>query len=378
MATSRRAGNGDGSITSRKTKTKGVVWDVQITVTRRNGMRDRLTKCGFTSRDAAAKWRDEQKRVARALPTREKALTVPMLVERYLNEATGLAGSTITAYRSKLELYIRPMLNVRVAALKEKDLQAFADDVTAKVAGTGNAGAATTNLALAAIRGAYAWGAGKGGLIEYNPVPDMDITVVASSNDRRPFTTEEIKALLAASSDRTRIIWTLFLEAAPRAGELVALNWSSFDLDINKVTFDHIMSPESNYAQRVRRTKGKKARSAYFSDELCAQLRALKETQGATSSDPVFTTVRGPRRRISMMAMRQQWWKDLRAAGLSDRVPHELRHTWATNALANGVDVQTVASVLGHADLSTVLTYLHMDNGGASTANALRASLGYS
>lgn len=373
-----RAGNGDGSIKSRKTKTKGTVWDVQVTVTLHNGMSERVTKRGFPDRKTATAWRDEQRRLARAVPTRSKTLTVPLLVESYLEHALGIEQSTRGAYERMLKLYIRPLLNVRAAVIKESDMQDFADAVTEAVKAKGNAGTATALLALAAVRGAYAWGAGKGQLLPRNPMLDMAIKVAETPNDRRAFTRSEVQALMGAASDRGRPIWQLFLEAAPRAGELLALNWGDFDFEVNRVTFWRIMTPESNYSKIAVRTKGKKARNAYISDELCATLRALKEAQGATGADPVFTTIRGPRRRLSMMAMRQLWWKDLAAAGLGERVPHELRHTWATNALANGMDVQSVASVLGHADLSTVSKYLHMDNGGASTANALRASLGYS
>lgn len=372
-----RAGNGDGSIKPRKTKTKGTVWDVQVTVTLSTGLSERVTKRGFPDRKTATAWRDEQRRIARAAPARAKALTVPKLVEAYLDDAMGLEQSTRAAYARMLKLYIKPMLNMRVSTVKERDMQAFADGVTAKVKSTGNPGTATTLLALAAVRGAYAWGAGKGRLLDQNPMPDMAVQVAETPNGRRAFTRAEVQQLMLASTERSRPIWQLFLEAAPRAGELLALEWRDFDFAVNKVSFYRILTPESNYSQIAIRTKGKKARDAYISDELCATLRALKEEQGATGADPVFTTVRGPRRRLSMMAMRQLWWKDLKAANLSNRVPHELRHTWATNALANGVDVQTVADVLGHSDLSTVSKYLHMDKGGASVANALRASLGY-
>lgn len=39
---------------------------------------------------------------------------------------------------------------------------------------------------------------------------------------------------------------------------------------------------------------------------------------------------------------------------------HELRHTFATMALQNGVDVKTVSSMLGHYDAGfTLRTYTH-------------------
>lgn len=52
--------------------------------------------------------------------------------------------------------------------------------------------------------------------------------------------------------------------------------------------------------------------------------------------------------------------KILKAAGLEHIRFHDLRHTFATAALQNGVDVKTVSSMLGHYDAGfTLRTYTH-------------------
>ena len=68
--------------------------------------------------------------------------------------------------------------------------------------------------------------------------------------------------------------------------------------------------------------------------------------------------------------------KILKEAGLEHIRFHDLRHTFATLALQNGVDVKTVSAMLGHSSAGfTLATYTHTTTAAQHQAAAIMGSL---
>ena len=54
-------------------------------------------------------------------------------------------------------------------------------------------------------------------------------------------------------------------------------------------------------------------------------------------------------------------WRRSRArAGLPDVRIHDLRHTYASNAVSSGMPIQMVGRLLGHTQLQTTMRYAHL------------------
>ena len=118
--------------------------------------------------------------------------------------------------------------------------------------------------------------------------------------------------------------------------------------------------------RQISRINGKvveaplKTKNAYRVIPLGEQTQAvLQSQQKKTHSEYVFPSPNG--RPISPDSVRNMLRRVLKRAGLPYVRFHDLRHTFATLALQNGVDVKTVSSILGHFSAGFTLdTYAHV------------------
>jgi integrase len=89
-------------------------------------------------------------------------------------------------------------------------------------------------------------------------------------------------------------------------------------------------------------------------------LVALKELRGPgkpKDSDPVFPSVRSG---DSLQGARGWFPTALEAAGIENYSWHCNRHTFASRLVMAGVDLRTVAELLGHRTLQMVMRYSHL------------------
>jgi len=67
----------------------------------------------------------------------------------------------------------------------------------------------------------------------------------------------------------------------------------------------------------------------------------------------------------------------LKKAGIVDFTFHDLRHTFASHLVMEGVDITTVSRLLGHASLTMTLRYAHLaPKHMASAINVLSKKIG--
>ena len=91
---------------------------------------------------------------------------------------------------------------------------------------------------------------------------------------------------------------------------------------------------------------------------LNAQARAIVERQPRTESPYVFPSASDPARPISKNL--PLWHEARKRAGIEDVRLHDLRHTFASHAVMQGVPLPVVARLLGHRNVQMTLRYAHV------------------
>ena len=89
-------------------------------------------------------------------------------------------------------------------------------------------------------------------------------------------------------------------------------------------------------------------------------VQLLRERKKAALTQWIFPDPLRPERPVNPRCAYRRLKELLKQAGLPSLRFHDLRHTFATHALASGVDAKTLAGILGHTKASFTLdTYTH-------------------
>ena len=105
--------------------------------------------------------------------------------------------------------------------------------------------------------------------------------------------------------------------------------------------------------------KGRKQRLIYISsEETINNLKKYIEIRDSRNVDNDYLFVNKQGNQITINSIDNIYRKYKKKAKISkNSTPHSLRHTFATNLLANGADIRSVQEILGHANVSITERY---------------------
>ena len=195
-------------------------------------------------------------------------------------------------------------------------------------------------------------------LIPRNPTDDC-IAPKVQKFERKTLHPEDMKAYLDAANARGLLpMFYLALVSGLRKGELVALLWDDLDIE-NRTIFvskQYVRNPNGELTLSRPKTETSVRRVSIPQEaiDLLIQEHNKHPDNQYMFPSPATGEMYHP---DSVAKLHEKILKD---ADLEHIPLHGLRHTFATVALQNGVDVKTVSSMLGHYDAGfTLRTYTH-------------------
>lgn len=203
---------------------------------------------------------------------------------------------------------------------------------------------ATVNKTLAALDNFYTHlGLGPAQRSDGNKITRHDIPRRAPKALEPRAATRYVRAVEACQSARDRLMALLPLYAGLRVSEVAGL-------DVDDIT----MSARKGSIRVVG--KGTKVRTVEVNAELRPAVQAYLAVRPPTEEKALFLTRIGTR--PTPEAVDDVIAAITRAAGLDEHVTaHTLRHTFGTTLVRGGVDIVTVAELMGHASIETTRLY---------------------
>jgi len=155
----------------------------------------------------------------------------------------------------------------------------------------------------------------------------------------------ELKELFAAPALlKHRVVLTLIYSAGLRGQEVINLKVS--DIDFERKTI------------HIRQSKYKKDRIVPLAESMAVGLKKYLKAE-----NPHIWLFNGkePDGRYSVRGLSWVMRENLKKTSITKQVNlHSLRHSYATHLLEDGLNIVTLKELLGHAEITTTMIYLHV------------------
>ena len=362
---SKRRASGDGMIRRRESGR----WEGRIVVGHKeNGDSIFHYVSGDSQKEMLEKLHRDMDAYRGADLTEDSRMTLAQWLECWLETYTTgtMRESTRRSYRTYVERYINPRLGDRViSGLTSSDIQKLYTDLLehGRVHDHPQMGhrlSGTMVRRIHAMLHSALKAAAQAHLIARNPTEGAALPRM-EDRTRRALTRAETERFL--QTVREDPVWYPFfyteLTTGLRKGELCGLRWEDFDEEAGTLAVRRTLHTQAGGTLTTGETKTYAGTRIITLPASTAEL--LRERQKDACTPWIFPDPLGDGGPVRPGSASYHLKRLLKAAGLPDIRFHDLRHTFATQALASGVDAKTLSGILGHTNASFTLdTYAHV------------------
>lgn len=268
--------------------------------------------------------------------------------------------STYHNYKLVAEAHIIPYfkdLNIKAKDLLPRDLEKYYAEMLKTLSPV------TVQKHHANIHSALEYGR-KNRIVPTNVAKDVQLKKASRKQKGSFYTTEQIKTLLeAAQGDPIEVPIMLIAQFGMRRSEALGLKWSDIDFANHLLTIHATVVYVGTETTFVEGTKSEASeRTLPIAPSVEAYLKSVrqkqlywKEVYGSAYHDDGYICTRDDGTVIKPNLVTGRFKKIIEKCGLPAIRLHDLRHSAATNLLAQGFSIKDVSEFLGHADISTTL-----------------------
>ncbi len=334
-----------------------------------------------TRSEVAQKLKQLRRQFDDGLAAPDASLRVTQLFERWFDDVLRhqVALSTFNNYRAVAIKHIMPTLG------KKKISDLTVADVDRLLASKIDEGLSVSTVRR--TRAVFSQCLNQGirwGVVSRN-VAALSRSPRETRKEGRTLSPEQAKQFLTfLKGHRNEALYAVMLSTGMRRGEALGLMWKDFDRQTGVLQIRRQLKREGGFLVTSDTKTSRSRRSVNLPPPMLKGMLLHERRQEVarnalgtswTETGFIFTSAVGTP--IDPRNFYREFTKICRDAGLGDWHPHELRHSAASLMLAQGVKLQVVSQVLGHASIRmTADVYGHvLDPDRQEAANAMGALL---
>ncbi|MBX9877614.1 MAG: site-specific integrase [Candidatus Obscuribacterales bacterium] len=284
--------------------------------------------------------------------------TFAEVAEAYIAERPHLKPSTLRGYREILKNYLLPTFGkLYVDQITEDQIARFQADISQSVSAT------RTNNILGPLRYILKT------CVRRKLIGDNPALYVSQLREEDPnidpLTADELDKVITCMKPYQQPLFLCLAWTGARPDELFALRWSDIDFQRNEI---HINKGRVRGLENTTKTKSSK-RVIYMLSVVRQILSSLHASSTKHLNGYVFLNKHG---QPYDKHVDREWRIALSKAGVRHRPAYQLRHTFASQCLQNGLQPTWVSKMLGHSSLQTTFKHYARFIDDASNINEKR------